>query len=68
MPILMKVLFKAIGKMLIAFCAEDIIAYVIFWLLELAAKNSKTHFDDELVIKLRLAYDNKKLEAEKESG
>lgn len=58
-----KILFKVITTILVKACAEEVFEYVIFWLLRKAAEQSKTHFDDELVNKIKLLYDAKELEA-----
>ena len=56
-----KILFKVISNILIRMCAEEVLEYIIFWLLEKLAAHTKTSFDDELVKKVKMQYDEKKL-------
>lgn len=58
--ILLKALFKILGKIVIAAAGEKVIEYCIFWLLGEAAKATKTDFDDELLEKIKNEYSQKK--------
>jgi len=62
MNMIVKVLFKQLTKLMFAACTEHVIKWLIFELLEMAAKHSKTHFDDELIKKIKEVYDEKELD------
>ena len=54
-----KVLFKQVGKMLMAAASEKFIEWFLFELLEQMAKSTKTPVDDEMLAKLKEAYYDK---------
>jgi len=60
MEILIKSLFKVVGRILLSACSDKVIEYVIFWLLDMAAGHSKTDFDNELVTLIKAKYKDQK--------
>jgi len=57
--ILVKTLFSILSKIAFSMCGEAVLKAIIFKLLEMAAKHTKTKFDDKLLEQIKENYEER---------
>ena len=63
MQILIKILMGVLTKIAIAACGESVVEYIVFKALEMAVEHTDSHVDDELVDKIKIAYEQNKADS-----
>jgi hypothetical protein len=63
MKTLVKILMSVLTKIALAACGEAVVEYIIFKALEMAVDHTDSHVDNELMAKIKAAYNQNKTDS-----